>query len=163
MGSRYVHNPEYGGKVSLSGWREAKVGSEAGAPPAPPPSMSPDHPRVCKLNGAHAAAGCGHILPLGCLAHAKACLMKQLRCKRCPGCSFWPLHANLYNTIGSCTLGLQHTVSFCRRYPGVFERPHMPTRGSQVVQKWSLAGHCAAAACTPLLRCAFCSNYSLFY
>ena len=55
MGSRYVHDPEYGGKVSLSGWREAKLGSEAGAPPQP--SMPPDHPRVRELIGAHAAAG----------------------------------------------------------------------------------------------------------
>lgn len=58
MGSRYAHDPEYGGKVSMSGWREAaRLGGQAGPPQGPPPSMPPDHPRVRELIGAHAAAG----------------------------------------------------------------------------------------------------------
>ncbi|EIE26162.1 hypothetical protein COCSUDRAFT_61152 [Coccomyxa subellipsoidea C-169] len=54
-GSRYQHDPEYGGKLSLSGWKEAKSG--AAQPPQPTPPMPPDHPRVRELAGAETAAG----------------------------------------------------------------------------------------------------------
>lgn len=54
-GSRYQHDPEYGGKLSLSGWKEAKSG--AVQPPQPAPPMPPDHPRVRGLAGAETVNG----------------------------------------------------------------------------------------------------------
>lgn len=54
--SRYQHDPEYGGKLSLSGWKEAKAGAPQAPQPTPP--MPPDHPRVRELAGAETASGC---------------------------------------------------------------------------------------------------------
>lgn len=53
-GSRYQHDPEYGGTVSLSGWKDAK--SDTPPVPQPLPPMPPDHPRVRELIGSEAAA-----------------------------------------------------------------------------------------------------------
>lgn len=50
--SRYQHDPEYGGKVSLSGFQGNK-GSSPEGPQALPP-MPPDHPRVRELIGSEA-------------------------------------------------------------------------------------------------------------
>ncbi len=52
--SRYQHDPEYGGKVSLSGFQNAKAASPPGLEHLPP--MPPDHPRVRELIGSEAAA-----------------------------------------------------------------------------------------------------------
>lgn len=51
--SRYQHDPEYGGKVSLSGFQNTKAASSTG--PEHPPPMPPDHPRVRELIGSEAA------------------------------------------------------------------------------------------------------------
>ncbi|CAL8461905.1 g1436 [Coccomyxa elongata] len=53
--SRYQHDPEYGGKLCLSGWKEAKAGAPQAPQPTPP--MPPDHPRVRELAGAETASG----------------------------------------------------------------------------------------------------------
>ena len=52
--SRYQHDPEYGGTVSLSGWKDAKSDTPLVLQPLPP--MPPDHPRVRELIGSEAAA-----------------------------------------------------------------------------------------------------------
>lgn len=54
-GSRYQHDPEYGGKLSLSSWKEAKSGARDES--KPPPRMPPDHPRVRELVGAENVNG----------------------------------------------------------------------------------------------------------
>ena len=54
-GSRYAHDPEYGGKLSLADWREARLGSAA----EQERPMPPDHPRVRELVGSQAMAGWG--------------------------------------------------------------------------------------------------------
>ena len=53
-GSRYQHDPEYGGKVSLSEYQNARAPSPSGPEHLPP--MPPDHPRVRELIGSEAAA-----------------------------------------------------------------------------------------------------------
>jgi len=51
--SRYQHDPEYGGKVSLAGFQKDKESSPSG--PQHVPNMPPDHPRVRELIGSEAA------------------------------------------------------------------------------------------------------------
>jgi hypothetical protein len=52
--SRYRHDPEYGGIVSLSSWKDAKSDTTSGPQPLRP--MPPDHPRVRELIGSEASA-----------------------------------------------------------------------------------------------------------
>ena len=52
-GNWYQHDPEYGGKVSLSGFQNARATSPTGHEHLPP--MPPDHPRVRELIGSEAA------------------------------------------------------------------------------------------------------------
>ncbi len=65
--SRYQHDPEYGGKLSLSGWKEAKSG--AMDEPRPLPRMPPDHPRVRELVGAESVNGCAPASPSRRICH----------------------------------------------------------------------------------------------
>ena len=52
--SRYQHDPQFGGKISLSGYQGAK--SDSPSSPQPLPPMPPDHPRVRELIGSEAVA-----------------------------------------------------------------------------------------------------------